>query len=280
LLLRELCRKIKSGNSTASFFHGRDVQFQRIYLDSNQRLSFLLLLHCARYGADIPYAARIFCPSFPSLATPIYPQTLVNSRAVDGLVGEIEAALSLARQPCAGPWKMRGTSEAPISFRPKDSAVTMLRKAVDPSALMMKSIEAKLLHGGTRPFVGPHSSYMRDTLAPFSNPTDVAALCATRLQGVGLSKHRASVNSVVFLPDKDRIWSASTAGDVSVYTSASLAFERMVPAHNAGIKVMRFNHGGTYMVSADVEGTIKYWDSSLTSVEDFRGHREAINGVE
>ena len=97
---------------------------------------------------------------------------------------------------------------------------------------------------------------------------------------VGLGKNRAPIKGVAFVPDQQRIFACSAAQDISVWTSTTLAFERMVPAHNASIQVMRFNRSGTYMFTGDAEGYVKYWESSLTAREDFRAHGEAVNGIE
>jgi WD40 repeat protein len=117
-------------------------------------------------------------------------------------------------------------------------------------------------------------------LAPFLAPEDTASLTLTRLAAVGLGKDRAPINAVTFLPDQPRIFTGSSAGDISVWTTTTLGFERYVQAHNFPIQVMRFNRNGTWMVTGDNHGGLKYWDSSLTANEDFRGHRERIGGIE
>ena len=106
-----------------------------------------------------------------------------------------------------------------------------------------------------------------------------AAPC-TKLLSVGLGKNRCSVNAVAFVPDTPRLFAASAMGDISVWTSSSLTFERMLPAQNAAIQVMRYNRSGTYMFTGDAEGNVKYWESSLTAREDFRAHSEGIHGIE
>ena len=111
-------------------------------------------------------------------------------------------------------------------------------------------------------------------------PRDTSIYALTRLVGLGLGKNRAMINTVTYLPDQHRVFAGSAAADVSVWTSQTLGFERMVPAVNAAITVMRFNHAGTYMLTGDATGGVRYFDSSLQFWEDFRAHRESVNGIE
>ncbi len=50
-------------------------------------------------------------------------------------------------------------------------------------------------------------------------------------------------------------------------------------AHNSGIRAMEWTHSGAWMLSADHEGGVKYWQASMNNVKNLSAHKEAVNDL-
>lgn len=133
-------------------------------------------------------------------------------------------------------------------------------------------------------------------LSPHFAPLDVASLACTRLIAIGVGRSRMATGgtgafgereerrppakTLTFCPDQPRIFVGSADGTVGVWNSAGLAFERYLAPHTYAVMSMRFNHAGTFVISTDAGGNIKYFDPNLAQVEDYRGHRDPIVSIE
>ena len=60
----------------------------------------------------------------------------------------------------------------------------------------------------------------------------------------------------------------------------SIAVYRFSPqAHDTAIRAFQFAHNGSYLISADQSGIIKYFQPNMNNLVMWNGHREPIRGV-
>ena len=71
----------------------------------------------------------------------------------------------------------------------------------------------------------------------------------------------------------------STSGEFTLWNGLTFNFETILQAHDSAIRAFQFSHSGTFLVSTDQSGTIKYFQPNMNNLHTFPGHREAIRGV-
>ena len=152
------------------------------------------------------------------------------------------------------------------------------------------------LHQPVRSAAGealPASSYVA---CPASSYT-------TALLASGASKARASVNAVVWTQDGRHLIAGSNLGDFMLWNGepprsgvprlqpcpraltgrclcchvgTTFAYETSMTAHEAPIRAMQWTHDGSWLISGDESGCIKYFKNTLNNVKDIRSaHNEA-----
>jgi WD40 repeat protein len=52
-----------------------------------------------------------------------------------------------------------------------------------------------------------------------------------------------------------------------------------VQAHEAAVRAMTFTHDERYLITADDNGTLKYWKPQLELLAVFSGHKEPVRSV-
>lgn len=53
----------------------------------------------------------------------------------------------------------------------------------------------------------------------------------------------------------------------------------LIQAHDSAIRAFQFSHNGSYLVSTDQTGIIKYFQPNMNNLVMWNGHKEAIRGV-
>lgn len=110
--------------------------------------------------------------------------------------------------------------------------------------------------------------------------TAAAASVATRIQCMAPGRTKCSINSVAFMPEHSRVMTASSGGELTCWNTYHYTFERLFQGHDASAQVIRWNRGGTFLVTADVEANVRYWDPAMKLLEDFKAHRDVVRGID
>ena len=93
------------------------------------------------------------------------------------------------------------------------------------------------------------------------------------------NKVRCSVNIVRWLPEARRLLTGSTSGEFTLWNGLTFNFETILQAHDSAVRAMEWSHSGSWLVSADQNGQIKYFQSNMNNLQAFPGHRDAIRGL-
>lgn len=54
---------------------------------------------------------------------------------------------------------------------------------------------------------------------------------------------------------------------------------RLLEAHDVAVRSMVWSHNDQWMVTADHDGFIKYWQANMNNVKMFQAHKEAVRSI-
>ncbi|KAI9679607.1 MAG: pre-mRNA cleavage and polyadenylation factor (CPF) complex subunit [Trizodia sp. TS-e1964] len=125
----------------------------------------------------------------------------------------------------------------------------------------------------------PSPSYLIDMLPPSANPgRPVDSLPAKHLHS-SLNKIRHPINVVRWTPEGRRLLTASSSGEFTLWNGMGFNFETIMQAHDSAIRAARYSHSDDWLLSADQDGIIKYWQTNFNNVKVIQGHSDPIRDV-
>jgi len=87
------------------------------------------------------------------------------------------------------------------------------------------------------------------------------------------------VNVVRWTPEGRRLLTANTLGEFTLWNGTGFNFETIMQAHDSAIRALSFSHSDDWIVSADSNGIIKYWQPNFNNVESIHGHSDPIRDI-
>ncbi|SPO20784.1 related to PFS2 - polyadenylation factor I subunit 2 [Ustilago trichophora] len=93
------------------------------------------------------------------------------------------------------------------------------------------------------------------------------------------NKIRCPVNVVKWMPDGRRLLTGSTSGEFTLWNGLTFNFETIMQAHDSAVRAMAWSKSGTYLISADQNGTVKYFQSNLNTLQAFTAHTDSARGL-
>lgn len=94
-----------------------------------------------------------------------------------------------------------------------------------------------------------------------------------------LNKVRHPVNVVRWTPEGRRLLTASSSGEFTLWNGTAFNFETIMQAHDAAIRALEYSHSDEWLISADHDGIIKYWQPNFNNVQSIRGHNDPIRDM-
>ncbi|KAH8894997.1 WD40 repeat-like protein [Thozetella sp. PMI_491] len=125
----------------------------------------------------------------------------------------------------------------------------------------------------------PSASYIVDMLPPHARVTEPADSIPSRHLHSSLNKIKHPVNVVRWTPEGRRLLTASSSGEFTLWNGTGFNFETIMQAHDSAIRALAYSHSDDWLVSADHEGVIKYWQPNFNNVESIRGHQDPIRDL-
>jgi len=71
----------------------------------------------------------------------------------------------------------------------------------------------------------------------------------------------------------------ASSGEFPLWNGLTFNFETILQAHDSAVRVMKWNHSDTWMVTADHGGYIKYWQSNMNNVKMFPAHKDPVRAI-
>ncbi len=96
--------------------------------------------------------------------------------------------------------------------------------------------------------------------------TKAAEVVPTRHLHSSLNKIKHPVNVVRWTPEGRRLLTASSSGEFTLWNGTGFNFETIMQAHDAAIRALAYPHTDDWLVSADHDGMIKYWQPNFNNV--------------
>ncbi|KAK3985554.1 WD40-repeat-containing domain protein [Cladorrhinum sp. PSN332] len=125
----------------------------------------------------------------------------------------------------------------------------------------------------------PSISYMIHMLPPSARPAYPAETVPTKHLHSSLNKIKHPINVVKWTPDGRRLLTASSSGEFTLWNGTGFNFETIMQAHDSAIRALAYSHSDDWLVSADHDGTIKYWQTNFNNVENIRGHTDPVRDI-
>lgn len=116
-------------------------------------------------------------------------------------------------------------------------------------------------------------------LPPHARVTSPADSVPSRHLHSSLNKIKHPVNVVRWTPEGRRLLTASSSGEFTLWNGTGFNFETIMQAHDSAIRALAYSHTDDWLVSADHDGVIKYWQPNFNNVESIRGHQDPIRDL-
>lgn len=113
-------------------------------------------------------------------------------------------------------------------------------------------------------------------IARVDNPADT--LPARHLHS-SLNKIKHPVNVVRWTPDGRRLLTGSSSGEFTLWNGMSMNFETIMQAHEAAIRAIIYSNSDDWILSADHDGVVKYWQPNFSNVKVIQAHADAIRDL-
>ena len=117
---------------------------------------------------------------------------------------------------------------------------------------------------------------MLPPLARISSPADSIP---SRMLHSSLNKIKHPVNVVKWQPEGRRLLTGSSSGEFTLWNGTAFNFETIMQAHDVAIRALSYSHSDDWLLSADDDGLIKYWQPNFNNVKVVQGHNDAIRDL-
>ncbi|KAF1808787.1 WD40 repeat-like protein [Eremomyces bilateralis CBS 781.70] len=125
----------------------------------------------------------------------------------------------------------------------------------------------------------PSASYIVDLQPPHARPAKAADTIPARHLHTSLNKIRHPINVVLWTPEGRRLLTASSSGEFTLWNGMGFNFETIMQAHDNAIRAAQYSHSNDWLISADQDGIVKYWQPNFNNVKAIQAHNEAIRGM-
>ncbi|TKA61451.1 Polyadenylation factor subunit 2 [Cryomyces minteri] len=125
----------------------------------------------------------------------------------------------------------------------------------------------------------PSPSYIVDMLPPAARlDCPVDTIPAKQLHS-SLNKIRHPINVVKWTPEGRRLLTGSTSGEFTLWNGVGFNFETIMQAHDSAIRAASYSHSDDWLVSADQDGVVKYWQPNFNNVKAFQAHNDPVRDL-
>ncbi|KAI1331248.1 WD40 repeat-like protein [Xylariaceae sp. FL0255] len=129
------------------------------------------------------------------------------------------------------------------------------------------------------PSTRPSASFIVDMLPPLARVTRPADTIPTKHLHSSLNKIKHPVNVVRWTPEGRRLLTASSSGEFTLWNGTAFNFETIMQAHDVAIRALAYSHSDDWLLSADHDGIIKYWQPNFNNVQVIQGHSDPIRDI-
>ncbi|KAI9675403.1 MAG: pre-mRNA cleavage and polyadenylation factor (CPF) complex subunit [Caeruleum heppii] len=125
----------------------------------------------------------------------------------------------------------------------------------------------------------PSPSYAADILPPAASLNNAADAIPAKHLHASLNKIKHPINVVRWTPEGRRLLTASSSGEFTLWNGTAFNFETIMQAHDSAIRATSYSHGDDWLLSADQDGIVKYWQPNFNNVKVLHAHDDPIRDL-
>lgn len=158
---------------------------------------------------------------------------------------------------------------------------TTTRKTVDYNSSFANYNQTRIFQRDyrDRPDPQPDPLYNFQVLPPthlLDKPVDCLN---TRPIRMAMNKVKCPIFAVKWTPEGRRLITGASSGEFTLWNGLTFSFETILQAHDAAVRAMVWSHSDLWMITADHNGFVKYWQSNMNNVKMYQIHKEPVRGL-
>eukprot|EP00794_Sanderia_malayensis_P015183 gene15183-16745_t len=155
------------------------------------------------------------------------------------------------------------------------------RRTVDYNASIVQQIKNRVWRKTSTavPFIQPDVLCYNDLASPQSFLDNPVNSVTTRFVRTATNKIRCPLFTLSWTPEGRRLITGASSGEFTLWGGLTFNFETVLQAHESAVRAMQWSHNDTWLISADHNGLVKYWQSNMNNVKTLQAHVEAVRGV-
>ncbi|KAI9607628.1 hypothetical protein KEM48_003537 [Puccinia striiformis f. sp. tritici PST-130] len=128
-------------------------------------------------------------------------------------------------------------------------------------------------------FIRPCIDHLIEFLPPQAYSTNPSTSILTKYVHTSTNKIRCPINIVRFTPDARRVLTGATSGEFTLWNGLTFNFETILQAHDTAVRALDWSKSGSWLVSGDNNGIIKYFQPNMNNLQMFEGHKDSIRDI-
>ena len=131
------------------------------------------------------------------------------------------------------------------------------------------------------PAIQPNMESTVDLVPPAAdqmNSNPVTSAC-TKFVHSSMNKPGCPIHACKWTPEGKRLITGAKTGEFTLWHGLTFNFETILQAHDAELRSIVWSHDENWMLSGDLKGVIKYWQSNMNNLKAFRGHEDTIRDL-
>ncbi|VDP07945.1 unnamed protein product, partial [Soboliphyme baturini] len=160
--------------------------------------------------------------------------------------------------------------------------LAQVRRHIDSVASILNYIENRTWQvDGSPDRVASHAHlfYSFDSY-PACYSTEKPIDCVTtKFVRAAMNKVKCPIYDICWTPEGRRLITGASSGEFTLWNGTAFNFETILQAHDSAVRAMKWSHNDLWMVTADHDGFVKYWQANMNNVTMFQAHKEAVRSL-
>ncbi|CAD5119235.1 DgyrCDS7868 [Dimorphilus gyrociliatus] len=158
---------------------------------------------------------------------------------------------------------------------------SIYRKTIDYNASMAVYLENRIWQRDKRDchIIQPDKLYSPSLTPAIDMPHKPMNAVCTKFIRQSTNKSKCPIFRVVWTPEGRRLITGGSSGEFTLWNGLTFNFETILQAHDSAVRAMIWSHNDQWMVTADHNGFIKYWQSNMNNIKVYQAHKESVRGL-
>ncbi|KAI8607518.1 WD40-repeat-containing domain protein [Chytriomyces sp. MP71] len=169
------------------------------------------------------------------------------------------------------------------TFDGKRMRKAIQRRTIDYNSVVFKHLENRICSDDrAEPLSAqPDENFVIEIPPAFSQQCRVnpSVNVATKFVHTSVNKVRCPINVLKWTPEGRRLITGASTGEFTLWNGLAFNFETIHQAHDRAVRSMVWSHNDTWLLSGDDSGTIKYWQSNMSHLKEFKAHNESVRDL-